>query len=121
MPPVVILPPQDERIFLPDQALCQFESGFDEAVSEQMPFRVGMEDISSSPHAHHGDHCLLKIDQEVVEALIVHIVVLDLPGCPFVVDVVRRIGDHEVGLFAVHELVDVLLPCGVSAHQAMPP
>ena len=48
---------------------------------------------------------LMGIDanyQKVVKGVVLHVVVLYLAGRPFVVHIVRRVGNHQVGLFPGH-------------------
>lgn len=60
------------------------------------------------------------VEQELIEGVICHVVVLDLPGRAFIVHIVRRVRDHEVGLDVVHQSVVGFLLCGISADQTVP-
>ena len=79
-----------------------------------------MEHIDGSIVRHDRFHVGEGIEQELVESIVCHVIVLDLPGGAFVVHVVRRVGQHKVGLLAVHQDVVGFLLRGVPTDQPVP-
>ena len=80
-----------------------------------------MEHIDRSIAGHDGFHIGESADQELIEGIVCHVVVLDLPGRAFVVHVVRRVRDHKVGLDVAHQGVVGFLFRGIAADQTVPP
>ena len=79
-----------------------------------------MKHIDGSIAGHDGFHIGEGVEQELIEGVICHVVVLDLPGRAFIVHIVRRVRDHEVGLDVAHQGVVGFLFRGIAADQTMP-
>ena len=79
-----------------------------------------MEHIDGSIAGHDGFHIGKGIEQELIEGVVCHVVVLDLPGRAFIVHVVRRVRDHEVGLDVAHQGVVGFLFRGIATDQTVP-
>ena len=61
-----------------------------------------MEHIDGCVIGHDCFHIGEGIQQELIERVIIHIVILDLTSGAFIVHIVRRIRDHQVCLLASH-------------------
>ena len=59
------------------------------------------------------------VQQELVESGIFHIVIFDFPGCTLIVNIIRGIGDRQVGQPAAHEQLVGFSFGAVPADQAM--
>lgn len=79
-----------------------------------------MEHIDGSIASHDSFHIDESVEQELVEGVVCHVVVLDLPGRAFIVHIVRRVCDHEVGLDVAHQSVVCFLLRGITANQTVP-
>ena len=66
--------------------------------------------------------CLVGVNQKVQEALRGHLVILDFQGIgcfPDIIDIVRWIRDHQVGLLTCEKLSKVVWVFAVTAEQAV--
>ena len=59
--------------------------------------------------------------KEVIELLIFHVVIPDLPGAPFVINVVRRVRHHKVRFHPCHQHIVCLRQSRIPDHQPVPP
>ena len=70
-------------------------------------------------------HALLHVhecgEKEVIELLIFHVVILDLPGAPLIIRIVRRIRHHKVCFRPCHQHIVCLRQSGIPNHQPVPP
>jgi len=78
-----------------------------------------MEDVDGGVVRHVGGRVRKSIKQELCEGIVAHVVVLDLAGRALVVDVVRRIGDHQVRLRSCHQQLECLDLGAVTTYQAV--
>ena len=84
-------PPKNETLLLPDAAPGKVESCCLKRFPEIQPFRIGMEHIDRGIALHVLLHIYESGKKEVIELLIFHVVIPDLPGAPFIINVVRRL------------------------------
>ena len=62
-----------------------------------------MEDVNGSILGHSLFHIRKGIQQELIEGIIIHVIVLNLTSSAFVVDVVRRVGYHQICFLSSHQ------------------
>ena len=77
-----------------------------------------MPNVEGSPWLHSRIGGGVDVPKELPEILVLHIVVLNselILRCTFVCDVVRRVGQQHIGLFAAHEFCYIVETCRVSA------
>ncbi|CRH94653.1 Uncharacterised protein [Chlamydia trachomatis] len=111
---------QDEGIFDPDATPRKIESGLCEGATEVQAFSVGMEDIGGRAFLTHAYHVGERCEEEVVELLAIHFVVLDGQAVGgFEGDVIWRIGQHKIRALPIHQCGDVVGAGGVAAHEAV--
>ena len=120
MLPLVRRASEHQRLLFPDAAAGEVETCISKSPAEVQPFGVRMKHIDGSIAGHDGFHIGEGVEQELIEGVICHVVVLDLPGRAFIVHVVRRVRDHEVGLDVAHQGVIGFLFRGISADQTVP-
>ncbi|GFI44918.1 hypothetical protein IMSAGC019_00227 [Lachnospiraceae bacterium] len=121
MLPLVGAPAKHKALLLPDAAPGKVEARRPECAAEIQPFRVGMEYIDRGITLHVLLHIYERGKKELVKVLILHVVILYLPGAPFVIDIVRGIGDHEVCFRPCHQHIVCLRQSGIPDHQPVPP
>ena len=134
MLPLVILAAHDEGVLLPDDALRELEPCSQERLAEQVSGAFGMEHVDRCALTHVVFGRDVEVPEEVVEALVVHVVVEDVAlyavgllrevvvqelGFVAVVDVVGRVRYDQICLCSVHQFVHVLLLRAVAAQQTM--
>jgi hypothetical protein len=70
-------------------------------------------------------HVLLHIyecgEKEVIELLVFHVVIPDLPGSPLIICIVRRVRHHKVRFRPCHQHIVCLRQGGIAYHQPVPP
>ena len=119
MLPLIRRAAEDQRLFLPDAGAGQIKTGIREGPAEVQPFGVGMEYIDGGVLR----HCLFcigeGIEQELIEFVVRHVVILDLPGVAFVVHVIGRVGHREVCELSVHQQGESVRLGTVAADEAV--
>ena len=75
--PLVILMPHGEGIFVPDQHLAHLSERFIRSSPECTANRLCMPDIKRSARFHDFVHPRESRDQEIIELLLQHVVILD--------------------------------------------
>ena len=85
MLPLVRAAPQHQGVLLPDAAPGQIKSGILESLAKIQALGIDMEHIDGGV----GFHVYKSAEQELVEFIIRHIIVLDFPSRFFYVYVVR--------------------------------
>ena len=103
MLPLVRAAPQHQGILLPDAAAGQVKACVFECLAEVQPLGIGMEYIDGSIRLHVLFHIDEGREEELVELIVRHIVILDFTGCFFHIDVIRRVRQHHVGLLPRHQ------------------
>ncbi len=91
MLPLVGTPPKNKALLLPDAAPGKVESRRLECAAEIQSLGIGMEHINRGIALHVLLHIYECGKKEVIELLIFHVVIPDLPGAPFIINVVRRL------------------------------
>ena len=101
--PLVRAAAQHQGVLLPYAAAGQVKACVLECLAEVQPLGICVEYIDGSILL----HVLLHVDEgrkkELVKLVIRHIVVLDLAGRFFHIDVIRRIRQHHIGLLPRHQ------------------
>ena len=120
MLPLVVRASQHQGILHPDTTSSEVEPGVDKSPAEVQPLGVGVEHIGSAAFFQHRSHRLESGEQECVEFLVLHAVVLDgQPGGAFEGHPVRRVGHDQVGAFTAHKFLHIFSFGGVPTHQAV--
>ena len=120
MLPLIRRASEHQRLLFPDAAAGEVETGIGKSPAEVQPFGVRMEHIDGSIAGHDSLYIGEGVEQELVEGVVCHIVVLDFTGRTFIIYVVRRVRDHEVGLDVAHQSVVGFLLRGIAADQTVP-
>ena len=119
--PLVRGSPQHERVLDPDTTARELEACVLEGTAEVQTFGISVEHIRRCALLTHFRDLGKGGEQELVEGVRAHLVVLDRQAVGrFESDVVWRVGEHEVGALAIHERGDVVGAGGVAADEAMP-
>ena len=101
--PLVRAAAQNQGVLLPDAAPGQIKAGILESLAEIQALGIGMEHIDGGVGFHVLFHVYESAEQEPVEFIIRHIVVLDFPSRFFYVYVVRWIRQYQIGFLPVHQ------------------
>jgi hypothetical protein len=120
--PVVILPPEDHRLFDPHAALRQFEPGVYECFAQIDALGIGVEHINRGTVVPNGKHICVSIQEEAVKRITSHRVVLNgqcFFGLADLTDIVGRGANGQVRFGSVQEFFDVLLGRSITTHDAM--
>ena len=120
MLPLVWRASEHQRLLFPDAAAGEVEACIGKSPAEVQTFGVRMEHIDGSIAGHDGLHIGESVEQELIECVVCHVVVLNLPSRAFIVHIVRRVRDHEVGLDVAHQSIVGFLLCGIAANQTVP-
>ena len=97
--PLIIGATEDEAVLYPDAAACKVEACVDECTAEVQPFGVCVEHISRTAFFEVCRHTLKRSQQEAVELLVLHAVVLDgQTAGAFERYTVGRIGQDQICL-----------------------
>ena len=118
--PLVRRASEHQRLLFPDAAAGEVEACIGKSPAEVQTFGVRMEHIDGSIASHDGLHIGESVEQELIECVVCHVVVLNLPSRAFIVHIVRRVCDHEVGLDVAHQSVVGFLLRGITANQTVP-
>ena len=79
-----------------------------------------MEHIDGCVISHDRLRVLEGCQEELIERLVCHVVVFDSPGAALVVDIVRRVGDNQVGLATCHQKLEGFRFRAVATDKAVP-
>ncbi|MPM65960.1 hypothetical protein SDC9_112864 [bioreactor metagenome] len=119
VPPLVWTPSEYQRLLFPNACAGEIETRFRERSAEVQALGIRVEHIDRRIVCHADFHVLKRSKQELVECAICHIVIFDLSRAAFIIDVVRRVGDYEVCLTAIHEKVEYITLRAVTTDKPM--
>ena len=116
--PLVVLPPEDERVLPPHEALANLQPDVVARATEVVALGVRVEDVERAARLQPLRRAGERRAQELAESRVLHRVVLDgLSVAPVVVHVVGRVGEPEVGPALAAHLRDVLRLRRVAADE----
>ena len=119
--PLVVGASQHKAVLHPDAAPCKVEASVDERPAEIQTFGVCVEHISRAAFFEMVCHTLESGEQEAVEFLVFHAVVLNgQPAGAFERHSVGRIGQDEVCFRIAHKCIYIFRAGRVTAHETMP-
>lgn len=96
------------------------ETGILESSAEVESLRVRMEYISSTAFFQIGNHVRKCSQKELIKLITLHTVILDCETVrAFERYTIRRISDHQVGAFAVHQCCNIIRTSSIAAHKTV--
>ena len=105
MLPLVRRASQHKGLLFPDATAGQIKTRIGKCPAEVQSLGVCVEHIDGSIIRHRGVHLRVRIQKEVIKGFVSHVVIFDFARAAFVVDIVRRVGDDQVGFGAAHQKV----------------
>ena len=120
MLPLIRRPAQNKALLLPDACSGQIKTRIAKSFAEVESFCICMEHIDAGVVRHHLFHVGKSRQQELIKIIVGHVVIFDFPGAAFVIDVVRRVGHHQVRPGSSHQQIVSLLIRTVPAVQPVP-
>ena len=117
--PLVRRAPQHKGLLFPDATAGQIKTRIGKCPAEVQSLGICVEHIDRSIVRHCGVHLRVRIQEEVIKGIVCHVVVFDFACAAFVVDVVRRVGDDQVGFGATHQKVIGFSLGAVTADQTV--
>ena len=120
MLPLIWGTPQNKALLLPDAGSGKIKAGIRKGFPKIQAFCVGVKNINGCVVRHHLFHVGKSRQQELIKIIVGHVVIFDFPGAAFVIDVVRRVGHHQVRPGSSHQQIVSLLIRTVPAVQPVP-
>ena len=119
MDPLVRTSAQHQGRLLPDTAARQVEACGIKCFAEVQPFCVCMEHIDGSIVRHDLLDIGKSIEQEIKKGIAGKIVVLNLTGSAFVIHIIRRVCNDQIGFSALHQYFVGFGLCRITNYQTV--
>ena len=103
--PLVRRASQHKGLLFPDATAGQIKTRIGKCPAEVQSLGICVEHIDGSIVRHCGVHLRVRIQKEVIKGFVSHVVIFDFACAAFVVDIVRRVGDDQVGFGSTHQKV----------------